>query len=240
MAMSMIEAFGSPGVGKSYVVENLVRVLNRFGVVVHQEPYSLQKSNRVSRVVTKTILLVSQLPFLFRSLPKIFSLLRGSHWVTSGGMLKALCNWLVVLAVLKKSSRCAHSVLLSQGLTQAVWSLAYRASSNKPFPMRGWLDVSFESFQSSRLVVLLVKADKKVIAQRLKQRTAGQSILDYNHDSALLSKSQDITDELSRCLEEYAVSQKIRLVVFDNGFDGCSEPDMLALARSMGLIAVKS
>ena len=239
MRLPIIEAFGNPGVGKSHVVEHLVRHVARDGRRVQREPYSLDRGKRVSRVLRKLWLMSVQLPGLLPSMPAALRLMRQSDWTSRAGAFKALFNWLMMMACLRYLRSRNDTVLLSQGAVQAIWSLAYRARSGAEFPFHGWMDLTLAMLKQRELVVLLVTARADTVAHRLDSRAGGQSILDQKRDDQAMARSQRIVDELTGLITVQADGGHVRIVVHDNNADGFSDQMAARLARELGLQAAE-
>jgi hypothetical protein len=237
MRSLIIEAFGSPGVGKSHVVEHLLSHVARQGGRVQREPYPLDRGARMSRVCRKVWLMSVQLPGLLPSIPAAMRLMRQCEWASRAGALKALLNWVMMMASLRHLQRCKEPILLSQGAFQAIWSLAYRARPETDFPLHCWLDLTLAILKGRKLVVLLVTARATTVAHRLDSRADGQSILDRQRDDHAMDRSQRIIDELTGLINAQTNRGHVRIVVHDNNADGFSDRTAARLERELGLQA---
>lgn len=231
-----IEAFGSPAVGKSYVIKHLARHVEGQGERLQREPYSLVRRDRIARVLRKTWLLASQLPGLLPHIPAILRLLRQCAWESRAGAFKALFNWLLVMASLRHLRRASDPVLLSQGAFQAIWSLAYRARADGKFPLGAWVNLTLSIIPDRTLVVLLITAGPDTVTRRISTRTEGQSVLDHHRDAGAMDRAQHIIDDLTQFIEVNAAKGNLRLVVHDNGADRFSEQSAARLAHDLGLL----
>ncbi len=236
--LPIIEAFGSPGVGKSYTVANLMKVIEPTGMKVQREPYSLAGSARFHRALRKGMLLVLQTPGLVRYAMAIATLLRQNAWISRAEMFRAVFNWLVVISALRYLRHAPGPVLFGQGVFQAIWSLAFRARADDSFPLSAWIDLTLTMLPNRDLSVLLVNADAATVALRLETRTNGQSLLGRGREAGAMARAQRATDDLAQRIKELAAKGKVRLVEFDNEANGFQEEAMRKLATELGLTSL--
>lgn len=233
----IVEAFGTPAVGKSHLVGLLLRYVERQGIWVQREPYSLARSDRAWRLFRKGWLLATQMPGFFPYLPAMTQLMRQSAWSSRAGALKGLFSWLLIIACLRHLQRAPGPAVLMQGAFQGVWSLAYRAHTDTSFPLEAWVDLTISMLPNCSLVVLLVTASDSVVARRLDGRTEGQSILDREGDARMLDHAQRIIDDLTVIIRAQSAKGRLRLLVYDNSTDGVPEEELARLACDLGLTA---
>ncbi len=228
----LIEAFGAPGVGKSYVCSRLLHVV---GDRVQSEPYSLAPHKKFQRVFCKTSLMIAQFPVLICSGVNVYRLARQTCWSSYASAARALFNWFLVVAAVNYMDRNPRPILLSQGIFQAIWSLAYRAKADASFPLRQWVDLSLRALPERSLVVLTIVAPVDRVKQRLDRRGGGQSIMDANHNSYHMERAVMLCDQLQSVISEYVEAKKLRLVVFDNGAEKFPACGINKLIQALGL-----
>ena len=117
-----IEAFGSPGVGKSYICNKLKKNYEgEYGSILF---HSIDNYNNyfLLRTLKKLIIIIKSL-FLSPSLIKlVFQFLNKFENMEVKNKIKLIFNFLFVLSIIKKQKNIS---LLDQGIFQSIWSCFY-------------------------------------------------------------------------------------------------------------------
>ncbi|PMR71864.1 hypothetical protein [Halomonas heilongjiangensis] len=234
-----IEAFGSPAVGKSYVTHRLVMSPLLRQAPVLTEAFPLAGSRRVGRVTRKLCLSLRYLPSLLSRADGLVSLVRRTPWMSAAGAVRALANWVQLLAMIQHLHRKRAPILLCQGIFQAVWSLRFRAEppAGRGFPMREWIEFSLSLMPSRPIVVLHVVAAPAVIRRRQAERTDGQSVMDRSghEQEAASQRSAHIVQEILAELLSLEAEGRLRIVTFRNDAAEMAPDRLSSLAVELGL-----
>ncbi|WP_444984374.1 hypothetical protein [Halomonas mongoliensis] len=233
----MIEAFGAPAVGKSYVTEALMELPVELRGNVQNEAFPMTRDRRIVRAVGKLTLTLRYLPQLVKISPRLWTLVRCTPWRGLGTAVRGLSNWVQLLAMLKQLDKRAEPILLSQGILQAIWSLHFRArpSDKQPFPLRDWLELTLAQLPARPLVILQVVADDSVVQRRLTGREQGQSVMDRSKERDAQARSIAIIEELDAEMSRLAEQGRLSVATFDNSSDSLSSASLAELAGSLGL-----
>ena len=171
----VIEAFGTPGVGKSHFCDSLkVRVVENNGrLTYHSVDHYCQ--NRFLRVMSKLSLIFKscwcrwhlfsmacRIVFAFSSLKFLIR-------------IKLIFNFLLVFSVIQVRSKQGNPILLDQGIFQGFWSCCYyqldSIGRNEENSLQELVRLLLESLDLELLVIVYVSASKKVVVNGLETRT---------------------------------------------------------------------
>ena len=164
--LKVVEFFGVPGVGKSYLVRtavsaNIARPMDRFS-----------QGGRVQRFRRKVWLMLRHLPkavsstLWARKLISLYPAMGSRRW------WKVLFNWVFLDCLIREAARCRTPVLvLDQGIAQALWSTQFGAGGRCPTeevrtPLRRYL----EGLPISEWAVVRVTAPPEIVKKRVEGR----------------------------------------------------------------------
>jgi hypothetical protein len=170
----VIEAFGTPGVGKSYFCDDLfVRVTenNRSLSYHYIDGYGEKRFLRI----------ISKLSIIFKSCWCRWGLFSMACRIVFGfsGLkflirIKLIFNFLLVFSVIQMRSKQGSPILLDQGIFQGLWSCCYyQLGSNglkEVNSLRKLISQLIQSLDLKLLVIIYVSASKKVIVNGLQTR----------------------------------------------------------------------
>jgi hypothetical protein len=225
----VIECFGMPGAGKSYLSTKLGKMLEADGLQVGDHIITISnKKPSAKRVLNKFWLIVTTLWANRRTIATIWKLTRLHRPPNLLFFSKLLINWLFVNALIHIKSRNSDIVLLDQGLSQALWSTKYYGQS-KPdndvvarLMLRLLIDLHI-----APLSIIYVSADDSLIKKRIGSREKGSSPLDSNMNEFMRAKAATAQ---SLSVFELLGKQEATLIItrFDNS--GSNSVDDLKLA----------
>jgi len=164
--LKVLEFFGVPGVGKSYLV--------RTGVPADIErPMEwFSQGARAQRITRKVWLMLRRLPTAVsstlwaRELISLYPAMGRRRW------WKVLFNWVFVDCLIREAARCRTPVLvLDQGIAQALWSTQFGAGGRCPSEeVRALLRRYLEGLPISEWVVVRVTAPPEIVKKRVEGR----------------------------------------------------------------------
>lgn len=170
----VIEAFGTPGVGKSYFCDGLhVRVTENDRSLSYHS-IDRYRENRFLRIIFKFSL-------IFRSCWCRWDLFSMACRIVFGfsGLkflirIKLIFNFLLVFSVIQMRSKQGRPILLDQGIFQGLWSCCYyqlgSIGSKEVNSLRELISQLIESLDLELLVIIYVSASKKVVVNGLQTR----------------------------------------------------------------------
>ena len=223
----VVEFFGLPGVGKTFLAEHLIDFLKERGYQVGDRAVRITGGAPVIRISTKIALLIQALLVTPNCLRPILALLRISKVVGLRAKVKLVVNWLYLHALIRRESSLSQVIVLDQGLAQAVWSTLFygiERPQNEVFePPFGELLAGLE-FQS--LFIIQVHAPGDAIKARIESRNHGKSPLD-NGNQEEWSKAQWVTGEVRSLIEFQQRSVKrIQVTDISNQVDGLDKVNL--------------
>jgi hypothetical protein len=224
----VIECFGMPGVGKSYLSTKLGKMLEADGLQVGDHITAIHKMPSAKRVANKIWLIVATLWANRRTNATIWELTRLHRPPNIKLYSKLLINWLFINALIYIESRDSDIVLLDQGLSQALWSTKYYGRSKPDNHVVARLMLRLlKDLHIAPLSIIYVSADDSLIKKRIGSREKGSSPLDRNMNEFMRAKA---ATEQSLAIFELLAKQEGTLIItrFDNS--GSNSVDDLKLA----------
>lgn len=167
MSAAIVEFFGVPGVGKSYLSRVLSRKLEHDNVKFYNATYEISRRNGPARVILKTFFVSVAIlngrwqtffPIVFQTRQNV---IRKS---------KLLFNLLYVCGVISRFQG-KDVIIFDQGLYQGLWSVHVEDVNKKNNFLRG-------SPRIENYFLCFVQADEGVIKERLKGRGRPQGRFD--------------------------------------------------------------
>ena len=170
----VIEAFGTPGVGKSYFCDDLhARVTeNNQSLSYHYiDGYS---ENRFLRVIFKFSLIFKSCWCRWGLFSMACRIVFGFSGLKFLIKIKLIFNFLLVFSVIQMRSKQGRPILLDQGIFQGLWSCCYYQLGSNVFkevnPLRELTSQLIKSLNLELLVIIYVSASKKVVVNGLQTR----------------------------------------------------------------------
>lgn len=203
-----IEFFGLPGSGKSTIVNNLIKEVNISNLSYINLIHNISKKNKLLRIVYKIYILIKELIYH----PIIT--LKLSHRILKtkqNGILdyiKVLVNYFYIINIYRTSKNKNKKIILSQGIFQAIWSIAISAKNQ--------IDIEqlIEGVELPDLVVI-VKIDYSLMKKRLELRKGNQSRLEkrkYKEHLAFTCKTFEYYEDIIDFLKK----SKINIIALNN------------------------
>jgi len=187
---SVIEAFGNPGAGKSYICNGFRNAYKDEHGAISYHSIDDYHVNFVHRVFCKSWLICKSLFFSPSIVRASFMVINSFQNIKGATKLKLLFNLLLVSSVIISRRSYYKTLLLDQGFFQAIWSCYYYnqrpESSVSSLQLIGLIDRLFNRMLLTSLVVFDVSADNSIILSRLtNRRIKGSSPLNSLEESAI-------------------------------------------------------
>ena len=175
---TVIELFGTPGIGKSYLAKGLVTQFRAGGKSVSDRSVVVGDMARFRRIIYKVSIIILMLvitPVRLRLLPG-FILKAGVKRPMA--FIQVLVNWLYIVALIRSEVRRYDIVILDQGIAQAVWSTIFRSDIANPDTSAKLMKYVLMACGIRQLVVVHLTLDLEKHRARLSSRLNGHSPLD--------------------------------------------------------------
>lgn len=207
----VMECFGLPGAGKSYLAEQICAHLKGAGLQVGGRAMLLGLSGTTNRILEKVGLILLAL-WKNRSANHIaWRLIRLYQPSSYRAFLKLIFNWLYICALIRSEVRNSDAVVLDQGIGQALWSTDFHSRHIPDREVVASLLVSLiQELQLSNLEILHVSANEECIKNRIQSRLNGNSPLDRNpglwiRAVAVTGRVRIILDDVVRLSESISI-----------------------------------
>lgn len=236
MAKSIVEFFGLPGSGKTFLSRRLVDAFRSNGMHVSDRSILLSHMSSTRRIILKVSLVLWWLPRNARLLREVVSLVLSCKPIRPRKTLKLLYNWLYIISLIKAELRSNDIVVLDQGIGQALWStLFYGQKRPDSESMVGILESVLGSFGPISVHVIHVHASDNLIKRRLSERSNGRSPLDLDRDTvwpravATTNESRKILDKL------FSVKSNIHMLEYSNDSSNIQVDSMEGLINALAI-----
>lgn len=231
----VIEFFGMPGAGKTFLARHLIRHLGEHRFCVSDRAVRLAAGNGLSRVALKVVLLMRALMFDRECLQPVLALTQSCGIAGGGRKLKILVNWLYLCALIRRECKRYPVVVLDQGLAQALWSSLFHGVTQ---PQGDTVVTQFEHLFAQlgvdRLQVFQLQAAENVIASRIESRQRGKSPLDGGSRDDW-SRAAWVTRETRSLIDAVASRDPaIRIDDMCNQTDGIDQLDLDRIREMIG------
>lgn len=186
----LIEAFGTPGVGKSYICASLQASFLASKGHLYYHSIDGYSSSFIARLLYKVFFIIKSLLFEFEVIRANLTILSYFENLKVLVKCKLFLNLLLISSLVVSNRKKESPLLIDQGILQGIWSLYYYNNETiKPVVSDRLVNSVcslFESLRLDALVVLHVKAENSVIKSRLfTRRVKGSSPLNSLEESAL-------------------------------------------------------
>jgi hypothetical protein len=195
----VIEFFGAPGVGKTYLAKEFVSHCRSTGVACGVQAINisaLPASQRVFCKVLYVFLYIVLNPMMTGALFKFVfvSGIRGAKAVTT-----IVSNWLFVMAVVQWEVRKGDLIVLDQGFAQAYWSMVFRGAQADVFEFQKFINRVLETCGVESLLVVDVACGREEHRVQLASRMNGDSPLD-DGDTIKFEMGLQVTESVRKIL----------------------------------------
>lgn len=175
---TIIELFGAPGIGKSYIAKGLLACFRANGVSVSGRSVVVGQMSKFRRVMYKFRIIIPLLVLM----PRIL-------WIVCGFVLRAgvkepvafirvLVNWLYIVSLVRREIMVHGIVILDQGVAQALWSTVFRGGTVDFNSTAELFANLLQACGAQQLVVVQLSVDLETHRSRLASRLHGCSPLD--------------------------------------------------------------
>lgn len=218
--MVIIEFFGMPGSGKTYLAEKLSTVLRGRGLRISDRSLSLSRANSMTRVSVKLALVLWCIP---GNIGAVRAIMSAVMTYKPDGLLKSvklIYNWLYLLALIQSESRQHDVIVLDQGLGQAVWSMLFHGigrpdTRTEDIPLMTILDI----LRPASVDIIHVHAGDDLIRRRVRERANGRSPLDREMQVSW-RRAVSVSEESIALLEQLSeIVPYLRILDIDNDND---------------------
>lgn len=170
-----IEAFGTPGAGKSYFSHDLfTRVIKNDEYLVYHSIDQYDK-NRLLRTISKISIILRSCWCRWDLFSIAFKIIFSFGGLKFLKKIKLIFNLLLIFSVIQLRSKKGSPILLDQGIFQALWSCCYyqqRSIGPKEIDfLRLLISQLIECLDLKLLIIVYVSASKEVIVNSLKTRS---------------------------------------------------------------------
>jgi hypothetical protein len=217
----VIEGFGNPGVGKSFICTMFKNTYEyEYGAISYHsiDDYHV---NFIIRTLCKISLICKSLFFSPSILKASFMLINAFDNIKGAIKLKLLFNLLVVSSVIV--SRRSHNkpLLLDQGVFQAIWSCYYYNEGVKsavPFhQLVSLIDGLLDQILLTNLIIFDISSDKALIFSRLTNRKIKGSSPLNSLEKSVINRGLDATTATRNLMHKMAqTSDRLRVLDVKN------------------------
>lgn len=231
----IVECFGVPGVGKTYVASQICQMLEAEGISVNDFAMIIGRASSYSRIIRKSRLIIGSTAKNLSVLKIVFRMVNLHRPKKLRYWLKLIVNWLYVRALIANQSQSDEVRVLDQGVGQAIWSTRfYGKEAPKHEVVVGALMEFLERLPIAALVIVSIDAPDKVVLERLRNRRDGQSPLDK--DEGLWDLASEVTGA-TKCVLEYLASDSGRVSLSEyRNHQSAGERDCNPLSNALAAV----
>ena len=211
--LKVVEFFGVPGAGKSYLVNKIVPA-------DIERPLGLYNDRCiVIRIGRKVLLMLRHLPSFFKT--ALWSIKLLSHYspINWRRRVKVIFNWVFIDCVVRDVLRRRSLVMvLDQGIAHALWSTQFRAEANcTTAEIYTLLRQFLENISVCDWTIVHVTAPYDVVLQRIESR---EGLSPVDKDIAGLKEAFSAESRAAKVIEDmcdaYEDNPNLQVVRFDN------------------------
>lgn len=214
----LIEGYGIPGVGKSFVCNNFYKLYKeKFGGVYYHSIDDYHQ-NRVVRILHKILLILRGLLFTPSIITANFKLINDFENIKGLVKLRLLFNLLLISSVIHRHWSRQNLLVLDQGIFQAIWSCYFynQCESSEVLSSRlvDLIDELLDKMCITKVVILNISSEKATIVSRLTQREIKGSSPMNSLEKSIVERGSSTTIHMGHFLIK-AAEQSDRYKVFD-------------------------
>ena len=206
----VIEAFGIPGSGKSYICGKLLSSNKSQSIKTFYHSIDNYSNSLFIRVIFKSFLIFSNHVLKNSIAQRAIQLVNGFKEMSVFNRLKLIFNMLLITAVIIRNQRNKRNLILDQGILQAIWSCFYYAgkssySDEEIDEIAYKTNLLIKELSISNLLLLHIKAEKNDIYFRLRNREVSGTTPLNNLEHSSLKKgfvAESLTEDLIKKLCE--------------------------------------
>lgn len=231
----MVELYGIPGSGKSFVAERLIESLRQDGIQIDDAGLRLSKATAAGRIIGKFGLVMRELLRNGRLLRPIFSFVSAAGVRGIKRKSKLVFNWLYLGALIDLNTGRNQIIVMDQGLCQALWSTFFYAGGGADLERSvSFLREVLSMLPVKDLCVVSVSASDELIKRRISSRVRGHSPLDRDLEGSW-QRATEVTKAVSRVIERLiALEQNCKLVDIPNHDQGIAEQELNRIRQALG------
>ena len=200
----VLEFFGTPGSGKTYLSELAYKRLNNSSNVVNKLSIDIGKMISIKRIIYKIFFIFYIIVVNFSVVLNAIQLVRLFHLNVNPIMGKLLFNLLYVIGYIQFFKNHNQLLIMDQGFSQSIWSCIFHGNNKKfNFDIASSLLIKiFSKIKLKNIYVAHVKAEIDKIELRLTTRSIkGNS--DLNSGNHKIIKKGVKTTKLARNFLDY-------------------------------------
>lgn len=213
----VIEAFGTPGAGKTYFSHELFTRVTENDEYLAYHSIDKYHKNRFLRTIYKLSLILRSCWYRWDLFSIAFRLIYSFDELKFLKRIKLIFNLLLIFSVIQLRSKKGNPILLDQGIFQALWSCCYYQQlsigpKEKDF-LRLLIMQLIECLDLELLQIVYISASKKVIFNGLETRSIkGSSELNLLKDDLIqrgICATSNVTDIIKDIVDS---NPKIKLI----------------------------
>jgi hypothetical protein len=170
----VFEAFGTPGVGKSYFCEGLNTRISKNGSSLLYHSIDSYHQHRFIRIVSKLLVILRSCWYRWDLISLACKFVFSFNGLLFLTRIKLIFNFLLVFSVIQVHSKKGKSILLDQAIFQGLWSCCYSKNTpNKTEELNILKPLIFQlidALELELLVLIYVSASREAVINGLRTR----------------------------------------------------------------------
>tara|TARA_B110000003_G_scaffold264630_1_gene289618 strand:+ start:2775 stop:3488 length:714 start_codon:yes stop_codon:yes gene_type:complete len=217
----VIEGFGNPGVGKSFICAMFQSTYKDEHGPISYHSIDNYHVNFIVRTLCKIALICKSLFFSPRIVKASFMLINSFDNIRGAIKLKLLFNLLLVSSIIVSRRSLDKPLLLDQGVFQAIWSCYYYNEGVKsavPFhQLISLIDGLLDQMLLTNLIIFDISSDKALIVSRLTNRKIKGSSPLNSIEKSVIKRGLDATTATRHLMHKMAqMSDRLRVLDVKN------------------------
>ena len=228
----VVELFGLPGSGKTFLTQALAQLLREKGRSV----LDFSRGTSPSRLTWRWAMdHLARQAWMLRHPLSTLSLRRQvsmSGQTNRDECKRFIQGWLKTVVRLGHAKSSYDIILMDQGFLQTLWAIGYRANPSAWPPIRRHL----LRLMPVPNAVILVEASPHTAAKRLTARPGSASRLEQDgpHHTSVMQHAQQLTDQIKQALSSDVSSwTNTRILTFNNDRDNDHNPSLQEIVAKL-------